>query len=283
MKITSLEECSFEELFEAFNTAFADYDAPSIAFQDLKQMWERRGMNPKLSFGAFDDGKLVSFTLNGIGIWNSLCTAYDTGTGTVKSYRGQGLAKRVFEYSVPILKENGVQQYLLEVLQHNDKAIPLYKNQGFKVSREFDYYFTEIKKLKISKKANKEIRLKELAILKEEQLECFFDYQPSWQNSFDAIDRRKDVFKPYGAYLNDKLVGFGIVECNTGDITQIAVDQAHRRKGIGTTILLKLKSQIKGKHIKFVNTLKPCKSMDSFMASIGLKAEGSQFEMILKL
>lgn len=72
----SLDNCSFEVLFDAFNTAFADYDAPSINFLELKQMWERRGMNAKLSFSAFDDGKLASFTLTGIGIWNGLCTAY---------------------------------------------------------------------------------------------------------------------------------------------------------------------------------------------------------------
>lgn len=125
--------------------------------------------------------------------------------------------------------------------------------------------------------------MKELAILDEDQLASFFDFQPSWQNSFDSIDRRKDVFKPIGAYLDDKLVGYGIVEYNTGDITQIAVDKLYRRKGIGSTILLKLLQQIENKHIKFVNTQKSCESIEGFLSSLGLKAEGSQFEMILKL
>jgi len=47
-------------------------------------------------------------------------------------------------------------------------------------------------------------------------------------------------------------------------------------------ILLKLKEQITGKHIKFVNTQKPCESIDGFLAGFKLKAAGSQFEMILK-
>ena len=47
----------------------------------------RRGYVPKLSFAAFDNGKIVAFTLNGIGMFNGIRTAYDTGTETVKEYR----------------------------------------------------------------------------------------------------------------------------------------------------------------------------------------------------
>ena len=138
--IKSLKSISFNILFDAFNKAFKDYE---IQFneQELSSMLKRRGFIPELSFGAFDNGKLISFTFNGIGYYNGIYTAYDTGTGTVTEHRGMGLAAKIFNHSIPFLKEAGVSQYLLEVLQHNTKAVSLYKKLGFKVSREFNYFF----------------------------------------------------------------------------------------------------------------------------------------------
>ena len=82
--------------------------------------------------------KIVAFTLNGIGYFNRIPTAYDTGTGTLKNYRGKGLATKIFEYSIPYLKSANVKQYLLEVLQYNTKAVSVYRKLGFEVIREFN-------------------------------------------------------------------------------------------------------------------------------------------------
>ena len=136
MNIKSLEKIGFEAIAKAFNEAFCKYEI-QISKQELSLMLKRRGFVPELSFGAFDDERLVSFTLNGIGSYNGALTAYDTGTGTLEEYRGKGLASEVFNYSLPFLRKSGVSQYLLEVLQHNTTAISVYKNQGFITPREF--------------------------------------------------------------------------------------------------------------------------------------------------
>lgn len=117
MEIRSLEHIDFDTLFEGFSNAFSDYE---IHFDknEVQFMLIRRGYVPHLSFAAFDNGKIVSFTLNGIGLFNGIPTAYDTGTGTVKSFRGRGIAGEIFKYSLPYLKEAGIRQYLLEVLQN---------------------------------------------------------------------------------------------------------------------------------------------------------------------
>ena len=41
-------------------------------------------------------------------------------------YRGQNLAGTIFTHSIPFLREAGIHQYLLEVLQNNEKAIAVY-------------------------------------------------------------------------------------------------------------------------------------------------------------
>lgn len=103
MEIRSLENIGFDTLFNAFERAFADYE---IRFEkeEVRRMLTRRGYVPRLSFGAFDNGAIIAFTLNGIGMFNGVSTAYDTGTGTVKEYRGQGIAEKYSIILFHILK-----------------------------------------------------------------------------------------------------------------------------------------------------------------------------------
>jgi ribosomal protein S18 acetylase RimI-like enzyme len=192
--IQSLENLTIAEIYTAFGEAFKDYDI-QISQSELEIMISRRGFVPELSFGAFVDNRLVSFTLNGIGLFNGMKTAYDTGTGTIEAFRGKGLASRIFQYSVPELKKAGVQQYLLEVLQHNTNAVSVYRKQGFQVIREFNYFVEEAKNVRLDKfelSPNYQIRPIDLS-LKEQMMACW-DFSPSWQNSFEAIERRPTDF-----------------------------------------------------------------------------------------
>ena len=220
MEIKSLEKTDFATLFKAFSTAFADYDIQLNA-EELKTMWKRRGFNPSLSFAAFEGKDIVSFTLNGVGKFNGQKTAYDTGTGTVKEYRKDGLATKVFEHSIPFLKEASITHYLLEVLQHNSKAVSVYQKIGFEVTRELNYFVW----------ANNEIRneiknpcsVEKIDIEKHPVVSAFWDFYPTWQNSFESINRAKEDFISFGAFVDKKLIGYCVFEPNSGDITQIAV------------------------------------------------------------
>lgn len=103
MEIKSLEKTDFDTLFRAFGRAFADYEVQLNAEQ-LRAMLTRRGFDPALSFAAFDGAQIAAFTLNGIGNFNGVPTAYDTGTGTLKEYRGTGLGTEIFRHSMPHLR-----------------------------------------------------------------------------------------------------------------------------------------------------------------------------------
>ena len=122
IEIRSLEHLEPDQLFVAFSKAFEDYEM-QLEKHELETMLQRRGFDPSMSFGAFDQDQLVAFTFNGTGKYEGVDTAYDTGTGTIKEYRGKGLARRIFLHSIPTLKKAGIKQYLLEVLQHNEGAV----------------------------------------------------------------------------------------------------------------------------------------------------------------
>ena len=58
-----------------------------------------------------------------LGKYCGVQAAYDAVTGIIKPYRGQGLAKEMFEYLLPNLKEKGVERFYLEVIQSNEAAV----------------------------------------------------------------------------------------------------------------------------------------------------------------
>jgi ribosomal protein S18 acetylase RimI-like enzyme len=281
--IKSLGKTDFDTLFTAFNAAFRDYEM-QVNKHELSVMLQRRGFDAELSFGAFEDEKLVSFTLNGSGLFNGIKTAYDTGTGTLEEFRGRGLATQIFDFSLPFLKQTGIRQYLLEVLQHNTKAINVYKKLGFKVSREFSYFVQDADKVLVSAHLlPSKYVIREIDLSRKQEMVLFWDFIPSWQNSFEAILRRPDDFVMRGVFDDTKLAGYGILDPNSGDITQIAVSNDYRRQGIGSGIFNELLKCNRFKTVKAVNVEISCTSMKQFLVSKNIPEKGKQFEMIREL
>jgi len=267
----------------AFNEAFIDYEV-QITSEEFRVMLSRRGFDPSLSFGLFEDDRLVAFTLNGIGTFNGEKTAYDTGTGTIKDYRGRGYASRIFTESIPFLKQAGITQYLLEVLQHNTKAVSVYKKLGFVVSREFNYFKQPCSSVSIySGQLSSDYCILEAGLEQSSDFARFWNFSPSWQNGFEAITRRKDDFKFLGAYEGTTLVGYCIFEPGSGDVTQIAVDKRHRRKGIASALLSEALMCNRHNFVKVINTEIDCECMTAFLDSFGIPLCGKQFEMIKKI
>ena len=281
MEIRSLNNICLNELFEAFEQAFADYEV-QLNKVELLTMLKRRGFEPKASFGAFDGNKI--FTCNGIGNFYGTPTAYDTGTGTLKDYQGKGLATQVFKYSIPHLKALGVKEYLLEVLQHNIGALSVYRKLGFEVTREF-YYF-KLKNNQISKTIRTldfPYTLKPIKIDEYNSIPNFWDFKPSWQNSIEAIERCLKDFICLGVFSEGNLIGYGVFEPISGDVTQIAVDKQFRRRGVGSLLFQKMLESNKHSSIKIINTDIECHSITTFLQSKNIEPAGKQFEMIKRL
>ena len=283
MEIKPLTKIDFDIIFKAFNQAFADYEV-QLNYEQLQAMLTRRGFNPALSFAAFENNEIVSFLFNGIGNFNGILTAYDTGTGTLPDYRGQGLATKIFDYSIPYLKDANIKQYLLEVLQHNTSAVSIYKNIGFETIREFNYFSQNMNDINNKiKDATESYLIKEIDIEKYNFVLEFCDFHPSWQNSLESIKRAVGNFISLGAFVDEKLIGYCVFEPISGDITQIAVDKQNRRKGVATLLLQEVIKLNKNDNIKIVNTDILCNSITDFLQSKNIALKGKQFEMLKQL
>lgn len=282
-EIRPLNTITINELYTAWEDAFGEYIV-QISKAELEQMLHRRSYDAVLSFGYFDEGRLVSFILNGIGEFRGQKTAYDTGTGTVKSHRKKGLASALFNAAVPHLKQAGVKQYLLEVLQDNAGAISIYKKLGFEVAREFAYYIIHKNDVGVKQKSIlQNFEIKPLRIGTINKLTEMVDFELSWQNNNTALLQNPDDFVCMGVYDGDTVVGYGIIEPDRGDLPQLAVDKQYRRQDIGATFFSELIKHVKLDTIKLINIDISCESVSRFLAYHTIEISGKQFEMIKQL
>ncbi|HXQ35085.1 MAG TPA: GNAT family N-acetyltransferase, partial [Anaerolineales bacterium] len=236
MKKRFLTAADFHSLYECFLDAFSDYQ---VSLQMTEEQFERRiqrdGVELELSVGAFDGEQMIGFYMNARGPWHGKETAYDAGTGVIPSHRRQGVAKDLFEFLTPQLKEHGITQYLLEVLISNERAVSLYRKLGFE----------EIRSLAVLRsnepmKPLSDVEGVSLRRLEEPDWDVFcayWDREPTWQNSNDAVERIRNHCEIVGAFVDERCVGYGIVFKPSRILMQLAVAQEFRRRGIGRRLL----------------------------------------------
>ncbi len=163
MKVKNLSHLAFEEIVNCFLEAFADYFVKMP--QDItyyKQRWANANVDFNLSYGMFDEERLVGFIIHAIDHRDGLLTAYNTGTGVIPGYRGKGITKSIYEFALKDLKQNGIQKSKLEVITKNEIAIRLYQNIGFKICKNYQCFNGSIQSGTISPPLLEEISLNNL-------------------------------------------------------------------------------------------------------------------------
>src|SRR5690349_14081141 len=79
-----LSPADFIPLYECFLDAFSDYQVDmQMSREQFEQRITRDGVRLEISAGAFDNGKMIGFYMNGAGSWQGKQTAYDAGTGVI--------------------------------------------------------------------------------------------------------------------------------------------------------------------------------------------------------
>src|SRR5690242_10529094 len=112
------------EILNVFNEAFSDYIVPlQLSENQFLQKIKAENIKPELSVGAFVNKKLVGLILTGVSEKGPLRKAYNAGTGVIPSFRGQQITQQLYIFLVPLLKDQGIREHQLEVLQNNTAAL----------------------------------------------------------------------------------------------------------------------------------------------------------------
>ena len=267
-ELRSLDGVSIRTLYETFIQAFADYSVDLSMDEEAFALHLRRNaFDPALSAGLFDSACLKGFVLNGKRMYDGRLSVYDLGTGLVPEVRGKRLSSALFSFLFPLLRQNGIEAWVLEVIRTNTRAVRLYDSLGFRITREFSCFSIDRKKLEVQEKVKAE------AADSIDALPAFYDSPPSFQNSRQAV-------KDAGGYAAVRVKDYtsALFNPRTGSIAEISVRPDMRCRGTGESLLACIKRECTGRTIRIVNV--GAESLKSFLLGRGFELFAEQREMI---
>jgi GNAT superfamily N-acetyltransferase len=144
----TLEHTEIEIIVKTLLEAFSDYFVPmqkSIAFWE--NYWQTNRVRFDLSFGVFDGDDLVGFMVNGIDFREGKLTAFNAGTGVIPRYRGRKLVKQLYDFALPIFKNENIENFALEVICQNIQAIKAYQSIGFRIDKLYQGFRSDLPKM----------------------------------------------------------------------------------------------------------------------------------------
>ncbi|PKV66612.1 ribosomal protein S18 acetylase RimI-like enzyme [Pontibacter ramchanderi] len=280
-----LREHDVPAIYDTFVAAFADYIIPiKVSREEFAMKFKREGVVPSFCAGAYYGGQLVGFILTGLGEWQGIPTAYNAGTGVLPEHRGQQLTKRLYTFLIPKLRESGVEQCLLEVIDGNVAAVKVYRSLGFSTTRTLDCYRSPVGELLLSgKEAELSLGIREAAKPNWKACRAFCDIRPSWQNTDAAFKRNPDQKLVLEAYAEELLVGYVALFPRTGAVAQLGVHPDYRNQGIATALLGEAVRQSKARALLLLNVDQSNTTVATFLERIHLKRFLAQHEMLLPL
>ncbi|WP_192823502.1 GNAT family N-acetyltransferase [Rufibacter sp. LB8] len=282
MTFAFAENYSTEQLCLLFNTAFSDYVVPMVLTEPVLAMkLTRDGTTLSASPLALVEEKPVGFILNSLGFWQGKKTAYNGGTGVVPTARGQALTRQLYQWSLPFLKAQGMQQCLLEVIQENERALAVYRELGFETTRTFRC-FKQAATGEISWHPHvpQDVVFTQVTLPDWPLYQTFWDVEPSWQHHTASIDRSQEFTQILEAQVNGHCVGYGIVYPMTGSIAHLAVAPAWRGKGIGQALLQELVQRATVPTVSVINVDDSGNTVLTFLENRKLGEIPGQYEMV---
>ncbi|MEZ5427767.1 MAG: GNAT family N-acetyltransferase [Pyrinomonadaceae bacterium] len=274
-----LSDEDFVQLYQTSLEAFSDYLVPvNLTQLQFKNHLAQNAVDLTRSVGAFFEEKLVGYTLNGFGLWEGKKTAYDAGTGVIPEFRKKGIGRAMFDFFLPHLRQHGIEQILLEVIEGNERAIRLYRKLGFEISRKLLFFEAN---RKIDLPLRKDFEVREIQNPDWNLLKTFWDGKTSWQFSPDSVERKLLPKMILGAHFDGKCVGYGVLYQLSGVVAQFAVDKRFRGKGVASTLLIAMQNRTENdKTLRFGNVDSRLTGLCEFFKNLGLNQTMSQFEMI---
>ncbi len=285
---TTLQGCRFlssehfSRLYDTFIEAFSDYVFPfALTETQFKNHINLNGVDLTRTVGYEESNRLLGFSLNGFGTWNDRPTVYDAGTGVVPFARRKGISRAMFDFMLPIFRSEGIEQFLLEVITTNTPAINLYDKLGFRSARELLLLQCDGEITPAAGSDLPGLQIREIADPNWTELRGFWDGDPSWQNSISSVMRSRTIKRMLGAYLGDKCVGYIVFSGTFGRAAQLAVHRDHRKRGIGTALLMKMQQDTaSGYSLQIINADRSLENTIEFFLKRGFYERLSQYEML---
>ena len=219
MDINDLSAVGLEEIVTCLLKSFENYFVKMPSDVDY---WEKRFIAGRVDFslscGIFDDRNLVGFIVHGIDEEDGIKTAFNNGTGILPNYRGKHLVDRMYNYTIPRLKNKGIQRCKLEVIQENKRAIHVYKRIGFDKLKSlycFKGSVTPIAK-------NEEVKIESIDFT---NINVNRDHHYAWECQRNAVILSGRNYSTREVYAKKQKIGYFIIDVNNSYLVQYELYQ----------------------------------------------------------
>lgn len=279
MEFRTLEHIPVDILLETINKSFADYIFQvRLTPEKLRLKIVSEQIDLAISVGAFADGVLAGFILHGSKVVDNQKNAYNSITGVLPEFRKQKLTVRMYEYIIPVLKEQGYRQIQLEAITSNVPALKSYIEVGFTISRILECYRGKVKQLQSALDENIEITNEWQA----DNLSWIWDWEPTWQNDVLSIENVKEAITCITYKKDAQIIGYLFFNNITKRVQQFAVAREYRNKHIASRLFNALAHHTGDTDVEIIN-LQSEVSGAKFLNRIGFELFIKQYEMKLSL
>ncbi|HEY4652848.1 MAG TPA: GNAT family N-acetyltransferase [Pontibacter sp.] len=268
-----------------FLEAFADYVVPiQLTEEQFNTKVKREAIEPTFCVAAYAGSEMAGFILTGLGEYKGKPTAYNAGTGVLPVHRKHQLTRKLYSHLLPKLRESGIEQCVLEVIQENEAALHSYKAVGFTVARTLDCYKVRREELLAAGTLPEEITIDQAAKPNWGMYQHLWDVEPAWQNTAAAITRSPDEKIVLEARDKDQeLTGYVAFFPKTGAIAQLAVEPRSRGKGIGKALLREVARHSAAANLMLINVDAEAVQFRDFLQRRYFSRFLGQYEMLLPL
>jgi ribosomal protein S18 acetylase RimI-like enzyme len=281
MEIKLLKNTKIEIIYEAFISAFSDYEVKiHLTLTDFQNMFKTRSLRLEYSFGCFIDDKLIGFILCGFRDINGCKFLYDGGTGVNREYRRKSISDLLLTHLLDYCKQNNIMAFYLEVLENNSPAIELYKKHGFINTRKFNCFTAN--KEEIIRIPNRDYELNtDIEKFNQILLTPYSLYSPCWQNNIISIRNNFANYNYLSICYNNEIIAYGFIEKYRGDIPQIGLLDKWKDRGIEMILINYLSEKTYSGTIRFIN-VEENNYICNKLLEIGFNCFINQYEMKLE-
>lgn len=274
MDIKTLGNIDFDEFLDCFLVAFENYFVKMPTDKNYyKARWEAASVDFNLSYGLFDNERLIGFIIHAIDQRNGVVTAFNTGTGVIPEYRGKGIVKSIYEFAIKDLEQKGIEKSTLEVITKNEIAIRTYKSIGFEIYKKYRCF-------------NGTINLENYGAVDLEEIEFNkLDWENLPNQKFYSWDNQKESIQK-GNYrffriLKEKIIeSFFVINPDTGYLAQFDL-MSNSNEGwnrlfagisqISDTIKINNIDEQLTKKIEYVNSIGLVNTVDQYEMKLNIK------------
>ncbi len=274
----TLEEETIESLHQAFLDAFSDYEIPiHLPLDRFQEMLETRSYHPASSIGAYIHNRLVGFVCAGVRDGpDDRLEGYDVATGIIQEYQKKGIGSEITQVLLRKMKLQGFCRFSLEVLENNIPAQKAYRKNGFQITRKLHCYRI---RPEASNKEPEAFSVSDESVLRGFDESIMNSFSPSWQNSFASYRNKKDNHRILLIQdPNQKMIGYGIIHKESGNILQIGTIDHPNRKGLVERVFHSMTFAVPKESYSVLN-IEEGSWLDGVLPSLGFTHFLSQFEM----